>query len=64
MAVLSLPMRFCAQPDLAQTYRAIADQGTDYFYRGPFAKSVAGWMKENGGLLTEADFANYHVAAS
>src|SRR4051812_42092258 len=25
------------QPDLARTYRGIAEQGVDYFYRGPFA---------------------------
>ena len=49
------------QPDLAKTYRAIADQGTDYFYRGEFAKTVAQWMKKNGGVMTEQDFANYHI---
>ena len=45
--------------DLAASYRQIAKQGTDWFYRGEFARAVAGWMKENGGLLTEEDFANY-----
>jgi gamma-glutamyltranspeptidase/glutathione hydrolase len=47
------------QPDLARTYRMIADRGTDWFYRGPFASSVARWMSENGGILTAADFAAY-----
>jgi gamma-glutamyltranspeptidase/glutathione hydrolase len=47
------------QPDLARTYRAIADHGADYFYRGPFAKSLARWMADNGGIITEADFAHY-----
>lgn len=47
------------QPDLAQTFRALAGQGSDWFYRGPFAKATADWMKDNGGLLTEADFAHY-----
>ena len=49
------------QPDLAATYRGIAGQGSDWFYRGPFAKATAQWMKANGGIITAADFANYHV---
>ena len=47
------------QPDLAATYRSIAEHGPDWFYRGPFAKQVGEWMKENGGLLTAEDFAAY-----
>ena len=47
------------QPDLARTYRQIVEQGCDYFYRGPFAVAVGKWMKENGGLLTANDLANY-----
>jgi gamma-glutamyltranspeptidase/glutathione hydrolase len=49
------------QPDLAATYRAIAVRGSDWFYRGPFAQATANWMKENGGILTAADFARYRV---
>jgi gamma-glutamyltranspeptidase/glutathione hydrolase len=47
------------QPDLAEVYRGIAEQGPDYFYRGPFAASVGKWMKAHGGRLTADDFANY-----
>jgi len=46
-------------PDLAQSYRAIAAEGTNWFYRGPFAEAVAAWMGANGGLLTADDFASY-----
>lgn len=49
------------QTDLAKTYRGIAEHGTDYFYRGPVAQKIAAWMKENGGIMTEEDFANYHA---
>jgi gamma-glutamyltranspeptidase/glutathione hydrolase len=49
------------QPDLAATYRAIAGQGTDWFYRGPFAQAAGKWMATNGGIMTAADFANYHI---
>jgi gamma-glutamyltranspeptidase / glutathione hydrolase len=47
------------QPELSRTFRALAAQGPDWFYRGPFARLTAAWMRANGGLLTEADFANY-----
>lgn len=47
------------QPDLARSYRAMAEEGTNWFYGGPFADKVARWMADNGGLITEADFASY-----
>ncbi len=49
------------QRNLAKTYRNIAEQGVDYFYKGDFAKRVETWMKENGGLVTATDFANYQL---
>ena len=49
------------QPDLAASYRALAEQGPDWFYRGPYAAVVAAWMKENGGLIAAEDFADYHL---
>ncbi len=47
------------QADLASTSRAIAEQGTDWFYRGPFSARCAAWMKANGGIIDTPDFANY-----
>jgi gamma-glutamyltranspeptidase/glutathione hydrolase len=49
------------QPDLARTYRAVADRGTAWFYRGPFAQQVGAWMAKNGGIVTADDFARYAV---
>jgi gamma-glutamyltranspeptidase/glutathione hydrolase len=49
------------QPDLARTYRGIAEHGVDWFYRGPFAEKVGRWMAENGGVLTAQDFADYRA---
>jgi gamma-glutamyltranspeptidase/glutathione hydrolase len=49
------------QSDLAKTYRAIAEGGTDWFYRGPFAEHVGTWMADNGGVLSAEDFATYQV---
>jgi gamma-glutamyltranspeptidase/glutathione hydrolase len=49
------------QSDLANTYRQVAKQGTDWFYRGPLAQMIGDWMAKNGGLITAADFAAYEA---
>ncbi|MEQ8847717.1 gamma-glutamyltransferase [Botrimarina sp.] len=49
------------QPDLAATYRAIAEEGPDWFYRGPLADRIGAWMAANGGLLSADDFARYEA---
>lgn len=49
------------QKDLANTYRHIAKQGIDYFYRGDFARAVDRWMRHHGGIVRYKDFANYRM---
>jgi len=49
------------QPDLALTYRNIANGGVDWFYKGAFAASTEEWMRLNGGLLTADDFRKYRA---
>lgn len=49
------------QKDLAQTYRQLAKEGPDYFYKGDFATQLAKWMKDNGGIVSKADFKNYQL---
>ena len=49
------------QPDLAQTYRHLAKQGSAYFYQGDFAKAVAAWMERNKGIIELDDFVNYRL---
>lgn len=49
------------QRDLAESYRALAAEGPDWFYRGEFAQRTEAWMKANGGLMTQRDFANYEI---
>ncbi|MBC7856093.1 MAG: gamma-glutamyltransferase, partial [Pirellulaceae bacterium] len=49
------------QPDLARILREIVDRGgdgIDWFYH-EIAGVIAKWMKENGGILTADDFANF-----
>ncbi len=49
------------QADLARTYAQVAEHGTEWFYRGEFAKQVGDWMETHGGLLTARDFADYEA---
>jgi gamma-glutamyltranspeptidase/glutathione hydrolase len=49
------------QTDLARTYRAIAKEGSGWFYRGPFARLTEQWMQTHGGIMTAKDFENYQV---
>ncbi len=49
------------QKDLAATLRTIGAQGSRAFYKGDIAKATAAFMKANGGLITEADLANYQA---
>ena len=45
------------QPNLARTLRTLADGGRDAFYKGPIAKSIVDYMKDNGGFITMEDLA-------
>jgi gamma-glutamyltranspeptidase / glutathione hydrolase len=49
------------QPDLAATYRSIAEQGPMWFYHGELAALIGAWMAANDGLMTADDFAEYGV---
>lgn len=49
------------QPDLAKSYRELAKQGSDWFYRGEFAEKVDHWMRLNDGLVTKRDFDQYRT---
>jgi gamma-glutamyltranspeptidase/glutathione hydrolase len=42
-------------PDLARTYRRLAEQGRDGFYRGAIADQIDAFMRANGGWLRKAD---------
>lgn len=45
--------------DLAATYRLLAQQGADAFYRGPLGAAICAEMKEHDGWITEGDLAEY-----
>ncbi len=44
-------------PDLANTYRLIAEGGRDAFYRGPIAETIDAYMRRIGGFIRSEDLA-------
>ncbi len=48
-------------PDLARTYRQIADLGRDAFYEGDIAREIARYSEEQDGLLTYEDLKRHKV---
>ncbi|WP_421723374.1 gamma-glutamyltransferase [Bauldia sp.] len=49
------------QTDLAATLEAIAENGSDAFYKGPIAEAIVAASSANDGILTMADFESYTV---
>jgi gamma-glutamyltranspeptidase / glutathione hydrolase len=46
-------------PNLARSYRSIASQGRDAFYRGDIAKAIVAFSEAHGGYFNAADFADH-----
>src|SRR5215471_5846932 len=46
-------------PDLATTYRALAGEGRDVFYRGDVARRIIACSRQHGGTLRIADLETY-----
>ena len=44
-------------PELANTFRAVAEGGAEAFYRGDIAGRIADFVQSQGGWLTREDFA-------
>ncbi len=49
------------QPDLANTLEQIANQGADGFYKGEIAGKLVRSVRENGGIWTLQDLAQYSI---
>lgn len=49
------------QPELAQTLRALAEQGRAGFYAGPVAEQLLSSVQAAGGIWQQADLDNYQV---
>jgi len=48
-------------PGLANTYRQLISGGRDAFYKGDIARTIAAFMKEQGGFLSYEDLATHHA---
>jgi gamma-glutamyltranspeptidase/glutathione hydrolase len=48
-------------PDLARTYRMIAEGGRDAYYDGPIAKTIEEYFKRIGGWLSTSDLRVQHA---
>lgn len=46
-------------PNLAASYRKIAEQGRDAFYRGDIANTIVAYSEKNGGYFSDRDFADH-----
>ncbi len=49
------------QKDLARTIHEIGSGGADAFYRGDIARQIVKHVRENGGILAEEDFRDFHA---
>ncbi len=47
-------------PDLARTYRTIAEGGRDAFYDGPIADTIERYFRRVGGWMTRDDLRRHH----
>ncbi|TVR76160.1 MAG: gamma-glutamyltransferase [Sphaerobacteraceae bacterium] len=47
------------QADLASTLKLIANGGPEAFYTGPIAREIVEFVRNQGGIISEDDFANY-----
>jgi gamma-glutamyltranspeptidase len=50
------------QPHLARTYRQLAREGRDAFYRGPIARTITDYVQRVGGVLSLEDMQRHHSA--
>jgi len=48
-------------PDLARTYKLIAEGGRDAFYNGPIADTIEKYFKRIGGWMTRDDLTDQHA---
>jgi gamma-glutamyltranspeptidase len=48
------------QPHLATTYRMLAREGRDAFYRGPIAREITDYVQQSSGVLSMEDMQKHH----
>ncbi|MGC6430064.1 MAG: gamma-glutamyltransferase [Jejuia sp.] len=58
---ITQPGSLWKQPALANTLKAIRDDGRDGFYKGEVAEKIERFMKKNGGIITMKDLEYYEA---
>ena len=56
------PGRRFRNPNLARSYRLIAEQGAGALYGGELCSRIVRFSEQNGGLLTEKDFLDHETS--
>ncbi|KAI0639708.1 gamma-glutamyltranspeptidase [Trametes polyzona] len=54
-----LPGQFLRLPNLAQTFREVAEKGKDGFYKGRVAQAIVDLIQSKGGVMELEDLANH-----
>src|SRR6516225_9004364 len=54
-----LPGEVFKNPNLARSYRAIAEGGRDAFYKGAITQEIVAYSQKNGGLFSLKDFSDH-----
>jgi len=49
------------RPDLAETLRRVAAEGSDYLYRGELGRRIVDYVGGLGGILSMEDFESYEI---
>lgn len=49
------------RPELAESYKLFAEQGSDALYKGPVGEKLVAFMEKEGGLITQEDLDAYEV---
>lgn len=57
-----LPGQVMHFPDLANTFRTLAEHGKDGFYKGRVAEAIVELIKSKGGVMELEDLARHETA--
>lgn len=49
------------QPELAQSYKLLAEQGPDVFYKGSLGEALVNFSRQEGGLIEKQDLTEYSI---
>lgn len=57
-----LPGQIVKLPNLAKTFRALAEQGKDGFYKGRVAEAIVELIQSKGGVMELSDLAKHETS--